>query len=151
MTDVYTHTVLELAADIPHVGRLATPDASAHKVSRICGSELTLDIHVDGEERITGLGLELQACALGQASASVFARGAMGATLAEIETARDELKAMLQTGGEPPTGRFEALAALQPAASYRQRHGSILLAFEAGVEALKSASVAGVSPDQPGP
>ncbi len=136
MTDVYTHTVLELAADIPHVGRLEVPDATSHKVSRICGSELTLDLCVDGQGRIAELGLELQACALGQASASVFARGAIGTSLAEIEAARDQLKAMLQEGAEPPTGRFEALAALQPAASYRQRHGSILLAFEAGVEAL---------------
>ncbi|MCP2678054.1 iron-sulfur cluster assembly scaffold protein [Maricaulaceae bacterium NA33B04] len=140
MSDPYSNGVLELAANIPHLGRLDAPDARVHKVSRICGSELTLDITVDDEGRISALGLELQACALGQASASAFARGALGARLEDVEAARDGLKAMLQEGGDPPTGRFEALAALQPAASYRQRHGSILLAFEAAVDALRTLS-----------
>jgi NifU-like protein involved in Fe-S cluster formation len=134
--------VLKLAADIPHIGRLAAPDATAHKVSRICGSELTLDVMLDEAGRIADLGLEVQACALGQASASVFAKNAIGATREEVVTGRDQLKAMLQAGGPAPTGRFSALEALQPAAAYRQRHGSILLAFEAGLEAFSQARAA---------
>ncbi len=140
MSDPYSNSVLELAADIPHLGRLAAPDATAHKVSRICGSELTLDIKVGLNGEISDLGLELQACALGQASASVFARGAIGASFNDIKLGRDQLKAMLQEEGPAPTGRFVDLAALQPASGYRQRHGSILLAFEAGLEALALAA-----------
>ena len=140
MSDPYSNTVLEFAADIPHIGRLSDPDATAHKVSRICGSELTLDIKVDEAGAVIDLGLDLQACALGQASASVFARHAVGATLADVASGRDQLKAMLQEGGRAPQGRFADLAALQPASSFRQRHGSILLAFEAGIEALESAT-----------
>jgi NifU-like protein involved in Fe-S cluster formation len=146
MSDPYSNRVLELAADIPHIGRLKAPDASAHKVSRICGSELTLDIKLDEAGRIADLGLEVQACALGQASASVFARGAIGARLDDLTQARDALKAMLQAGGPPPIGRFADLAVLQPAADYRQRHGSILLAFEAAVDALLQAN--GVQDDE---
>lgn len=142
MSDPYSNAVLELAADIPYIGRLEAPDASAHKVSRICGSELTLDLVLDGEGRIADLGLEVQACALGQASASVFARGAVGASRGEVEAARDQLKAMLQAGGPAPSGRFAALDALQPAAAYRQRHGSILLAFEAALDAMGRADAA---------
>ena len=111
MSDIYSNDLLELAADIPHIGRLSAPHGSAHKVSRICGSELTLDLKLD-EGRICELGLELQACALGQASASVFARSAIGADQDEIRAA---------------------------AADYRQRHGSILLAFDAAVEAFEAA------------
>lgn len=140
MSDPYSNTVLEFAADIPHIGRLSDPDATAHKVSRICGSELTLDVKVDKAGVITDLGLDLQACALGQASASIFARHAMGATLHDVEAGRDQLKAMLQKEASPPQGRFADLVALQPASSFRQRHGSILLAFEAGIEALESAT-----------
>lgn len=138
MTEMYATEVLQLAADIPHIGRLDAPDGSAHKVSRICGSELTLDLTLEAG-RIAALGLEVQACALGQASASVFARSAIGATADEVRAARDQLKAMLRDGGEAPQGRFEALKALAPAASYRQRHGSILLAFEAADAALTAA------------
>lgn len=139
MTDAYSNAVLQLAADIPHVGRLDAPDASVRRVSRICGSALTLDVKLDKDGRIADLGLELEACALGQASASVFAANAMGADAAEVEAGRDQLKAMLQDGAPPPAGRFAALSALEGARDYRQRHGSILLAFEAGVEAMERA------------
>jgi len=142
MSDPYSNTVLELAADIPRIGRLDAPDGTAHKVSRICGSELTLDIKTDQAGRISDLGLEVQACALGQASASVFARGAIGASLDEVKLARDQLKAMLREHGPAPTGRFADLAALKPAAGYRQRHGSMLLAFEAGCDALAKSGAA---------
>ena len=138
MSDIYSNDLLELAADIPHIGRLSAPHGSAHKVSRICGSELTLDLKLD-EGRISEIGLELQACALGQASASVFARSAIGADVDEIRAAREALRAMLKEGAPPPGGRFSALVALQPAAAYRQRHGSILLAFDAALEAFEAA------------
>ncbi len=139
MSDMYSTDILQLAADIPHIGRLSAPDATAYKASRICGSELTLDLRIS-EGRIIGLGLEFEACALGQASASVFARAALGASRQEIIDARNALRAMLQGAGAPPRGRFAALVALQPAASYRQRHGSILLAFEAAVTAFEMAA-----------
>ena len=139
MTDAYSNTVLQLAAAIPHLGRLNAPDASVRRVSRICGSALTLDLKLDEAGRIADLGLDIEACALGQASASVFAAGAIGADEGEIIAGRDALKAMLREGGPVPEGRFSALSALEGARDYRQRHGSILLAFEAGVEALEAA------------
>jgi len=138
MSEIYTNDLLELAADIPHIGRLPDPDGSASRVSRICGSELTLDLKV-ADGRIADLGLEVKACALGQASASVFARAALGADLEEIRVTREALRLMLKEGAPAPYGRFSALKALQPAASYRQRHGSIMLAFDAAEQAFEAA------------
>lgn len=139
--DPYSSGVLELAADIPHLGRLAEPEGSAHRVSRICGSELSVDVRMQ-DGRIAALGLQVSACALGQASASVFARAAIGAGRDEICQARDGLRAMLKEGAPPPVGRFVGLAALEGARDYPMRHGSVLLAFEAGLAALDQASVA---------
>ncbi|MCH8489766.1 MAG: iron-sulfur cluster assembly scaffold protein [Oceanicaulis sp.] len=138
--DPYTPDLIALAADIPHLGRLPAPHGSARKVSRICGSELDLDLCLD-DGRISAIGLEVRACALGQASASVCARAALGATLEDVREARRALKAMLQADAAPPTGRFAGLAVLEGARAYRQRHGSILLAFDAAVEAMEAASV----------
>ena len=137
-SDPYTTELLQLAADIPHLGRLEHPDGSAHRVSRICGSELTVDIGVK-DRRIAELGLEVNACALGQASASVFSRGAIGAELDELRVARDQLHAMLKQGARAPHGRFSGLATLEDAQAYPMRHGSVLLAFEAGLAALQDA------------
>ncbi|GGE42097.1 iron-sulfur cluster assembly scaffold protein [Marinicauda pacifica] len=131
----YSSDVLRLAADIPRIGRLADPDASAHRVARLCGSTLDLDLKVE-DGVVTDLGLEVQACALGQAAASVLACEGVGAGVGEVYEARDALKAMLKQDGPAPQGRFSALAALQPARDYPARHGSILLAFEAACEAL---------------
>ena len=131
----YSSDVLRLAADIPRIGRLADPDASAHRVARLCGSTLDLDLTVENGV-LTDLGLEVQACALGQAAASVLAREGVGAGVGEVYEARDALKAMLKADGPAPQGRFSALVALEPAKDYPARHGSILLAFEAACEAL---------------
>lgn len=138
--DPYTPDLIALAADIPHIGRLAAPHGSARKVSRICGSELDLDLCLE-DGRVSALGLEVRACALGQASASVFARAALGATPEEVLEAREGLKAMLQSHAAPPPGRFAGLAVLEGARAYRQRHGSILLVFDAAAEAMEAASV----------
>ncbi len=41
---IYNSALLELAADIPRLGRLAAPDASAKAHSPLCGSTVTIDL-----------------------------------------------------------------------------------------------------------
>ena len=137
--ELYHNRVLELAADIPHAERLSDPQGSSLKVSRVCGSTVAVDVNLDKEGRIVEIGVEPHACALGQAATSILARHAVGRSLAEIETARDALKAMLKEGAEPPQGEFWELRHLQPVRDYPPRHTSTMLAFEAAVEAMKEA------------
>jgi NifU-like protein involved in Fe-S cluster formation len=137
--DLYHPRVLELAADIPHIGRLDAPDGSSTRVSRVCGSVVTVDLVVrDGA--IAAIGVEPKACALGQASAAVLAQQALGATAEEVAAARDALFAMLKTGGKPPAGRFWELRHLEGVRDYPQRHASVMLAFDAAVDALAQAT-----------
>ena len=138
MTDaLYSSELLRLAAEIPHIGRLDRPSGSARRVSRLCGSVVEVDLRIE-RDRIDDIGLEVKACALGQASASVLGRHAIGASLDDIEQARDDLAAMLK-GGEAPKGRFADLSALEGTRAYPARHASIRLAFEAAVEAFHAA------------
>ena len=81
----------------------------------------------------------MKACALGQASASVVGGQIIGRTRAEIEAARDALKAMLSADGPTPPPPFEGLEVLRPAKDYKNRHMSILLALEATAEAMQQA------------
>ena len=46
LNDIYNTRILELAADIPRLGRLAAPDASAKAHSRLCGSTVTVDLRL---------------------------------------------------------------------------------------------------------
>ena len=147
--DIYHNRVLELAADIPHAELLPERPLApgerrgrAFRVSRICGSEMTVDVIVDGEgeaARITDIGLLPKACALGQASASVLAREAIGAHPDEVRDAHRAMRAMLKEDADPPAGRFWELRHLQGVRTFPQRHQSALLALDAAVAALDAA------------
>jgi NifU-like protein involved in Fe-S cluster formation len=138
MDELYHPRILELAADIPHLGRLAAPQGSATKVSRVCGSIVTVDVRLAGE-KIEAIGVEPRACALGQASAAILAREAVGASIDEVLAARNALHAMLKEGAAPPGGRFWELRHLEGVRGYPARHASTLLAFEAALEAIATA------------
>lgn len=138
---LYSAKILALAADIPHLDRLETPGATVKRRSPLCGSTVTVDVTMkDG--KITQFGQDVKACALGQASASVVGGAIIGATRAQVETARDQLKAMLKAGGPVPDAPFEGLEVLIPARDYKNRHASILLALEATLEAMDQAEQA---------
>lgn len=138
---LYSQKILALAASMPHAGRLAAADGTARKRSPLCGSTVTVDVTV-ADGRITGFGQDVKACALGQAAASVVGAAVIGRTRAEIEAARDQLRAMLKDGGPVPDAPFDGLEVLLPAREYRNRHASILLALEATAEAMAEAEKA---------
>jgi len=143
---LYSDTILALAANMPGAGRLATPDASAERVSKLCGSRVTVDLVIkDG--RVSDFAQDVQACALGQASAAVLGAHVIGASVAELQLARDQLSAMLKTGGPAPQGRFADLAVLEPVKHYPARHASTLLAFEAATAAACEADAKSPSAD----
>jgi len=135
MIKLYSGRILALAADMPNTTRLSAPDATAKKRSPLCGSTVTVDVQVkDGV--ITGFGQDVKACALGQAAASVVGSAVLGLTETEIQTGRDALHGMLTAGGPVPAAPFADLAVLEPAKDYKNRHASILLAFDATLAAL---------------
>jgi len=135
---LYSARILELAADIPHHGRLAAPDASVKRRAPLCGSTVTVDITC-AAGRITDYAAEVRACALGQAAASVVGAGIIGCDLAQVRAARDALREMLKSNGPTPPAPFEGLEVLRPARDYKNRHASILLTLEATLEAMEEA------------
>ncbi len=138
---LYSGRILELAADIPHAERLAAPMASAKRRSPLCGSTVTADVTLrDG--RVAEFGQEVKACALGQAAAAVLGANVIGRDRTAIARARDDLHAMLKEGGAAPAAPFDGLEVLLPARGYKNRHASIMLAFDATLEAIDEAAKA---------
>ncbi len=138
--DLYSAKILGAAANTPRAGRLAAPDGSSEKISKLCGSKIIVDVAMtDGA--VSDFAQDVKACALGQAAAAVLGAHIIGATEAEIVEGRDALYAMLKTGGPPPQGRFSDLAMLEPVKDYAPRHASTLLAFEAAVDAVRQAAL----------
>ena len=141
LSDLYSQKILDLAGNAPQPGRLADADASARKVSRVCGSVIEVDVVVrDGV--IADYGHEISACALGQTSAAVVAREIVGTPVAEFRQLREQMHAMLKENGAPPSGKWDDLRFLEPVREYRARHMSTLLVFDAVVEALEKAESA---------
>ncbi len=137
MIKLYSGRILALAADMPRTKRLENPTATAKKRAPLCGSTVTIDVIHDGMA-ITDYGQDVKACALGQAAAAVIGAQIVGLTLKQVQQGRDELFAMLKNDGPVPSAPFDGLAVLQPAKDYKNRHASILLAFDATLEALEA-------------
>jgi NifU-like protein involved in Fe-S cluster formation len=141
LVKLYSGRILALAADIPHLGRLAAPTGTARKRSPLCGSTITVDV-VMQDGRVVEFAQDVKACALGQASAAVLGAVVLGRSRAELEAARTALQAMLKDGAPVPTAPFDGYEVLLAARDYKNRHGSILLALEATCEAAALAEAA---------
>lgn len=137
--DLYSARILSLAAHLPRSGRLAAPNGSAEKVSKLCGSRAVVDVLVE-DGRVVDYAQEVKACALGQAVASIVGEHAIGASVEELESARDQLRDMLKSDGPEPSGRFADLKLLAPVKDYPARHASTLVAIEAAAEAARQAT-----------
>jgi len=135
INDVYNAKILELAGNIPRLGRLATPDATATAHSKLCGSTVTVDLKM-GDGEVSDFAHEVKACALGQASSSIMARHVIGSTPAELRALRETVRKMLKENGPPPAGKWADIAVLEPVRDYKARHASTLLTFDAVVSAL---------------
>jgi len=135
INDVYNAKILELAGNIPRLGRLKDPDASATAHSKLCGSTVTVDLKVDNGA-VSDFAHDVKACALGQASSSIMARHVIGAKPGELRDLRETVRKMLKENGAPPSGKWADIAVLEPVRDYKARHASTLLTFDAVVAAL---------------
>ena len=135
LNEVYNKRIIELAGNIPRIGRLSDPDASATAHSRLCGSTVTVDLKMSGDE-VTDFAHDVKACALGQASSSMMARNVIGAKADELRDLRETVRRMLKENGAPPGGRWADIAVLEPVRDYKARHASTLLTFDAVVDAI---------------
>lgn len=139
MDDLYSLDILSLSSSIAHLGALAAPGGTARRVSKLCGSWNEVDVELD-EKEVTAFAIRLEACALGQASASILSRNIIGASKTQIADARAQLFAMLKEGAFVRAGRFGELAALRSVKDYPARHIAVLLPFDTALAAIENAA-----------
>jgi NifU-like protein involved in Fe-S cluster formation len=136
LNEIYNKKILELAGNIPRIGRLPDPDATATAHSKLCGSTVTIDLKMDGDT-VTDFAHDVKACALGQASSSIMARCIVGTSAAELRKLREDMRRMLKENGAPPAAaRWADIAVLEPVRDYKTRHASTMLTFDAVVSAI---------------
>ncbi len=138
MISLYSKRILEFAANIPLTTPLNDFDGTALRRSPLCGSNLRVWVKLDGD-KVSEFSHDVKACALGQASASIFARSVIGLTRDKIALGRDQMFDMLTVDGPVPSPPFLDLEVLTPARAYKNRHASIMLCFEATLDAIEDA------------
>jgi NifU-like protein involved in Fe-S cluster formation len=135
LNDVYNSRILELAGNIPRLGRLAEAHGTATAHSKLCGSTVTVDLKMEGDI-VTDFSHVVKACALGQASSSIMARHVVGSKAEELRTLREHVRRMLKENGSPPEGKWADIAVLEPVRDYKARHASTMLTFDAVAAAI---------------
>ncbi len=135
LNDIYNKRIIELAGNIPRLGRLPDPHASATAHSKLCGSTVKIDLKMDGPV-VTDFAHDVKACALGQASSSIMASHVVGSTADELRELRETVRKMLKENGSPPQGKWADIALLEPVRDYKARHASTMLTFDAVVDAI---------------
>jgi NifU-like protein involved in Fe-S cluster formation len=137
LNDIYNKRIIELAGNIPRLGRLAAPDASATAHSKLCGSTVKIDLKMDGDV-VTDFAHDVKACALGQASSSIMASHVVGSTSGELRALRETVRKMLKENGAPPASddKWADIRLLEPVRDYKARHASTMLTFDAVVDAI---------------
>ncbi|EGP06846.1 putative iron-sulfur cluster assembly scaffold protein [Bradyrhizobiaceae bacterium SG-6C] len=147
LNDIYNQKIIELAGNIPRLGRLPDPDASATAHSKLCGSTVKIDLKMqDGV--VSDFAHDVKACALGQASSSIMARHVIGSNAAELRELRETVRRMLKENGAPPEGKWADVALLEPVRDYKARHASTMLTFDAVVDAIGQIEAKAAAPAQ---
>ena len=137
---LYTPQILALAVELANVPLHDGLPLRGEARSRSCGSTLVMGLALDQSGAVNEIGMQVTACAIGQAAAALFARQVAGRDAGQLAKDRDAMQAWLAGEGDRPGWPgFELLA---PARDYPARHGAILLPWNAALDALCKAEAA---------
>ena len=84
MMDLYREVILDHYQNPHHAGHLDHPDASYSDANTVCGDEITMELKVGPDGRITDVGFEGSGCAISQASASLLTDQIIGMHIDDV-------------------------------------------------------------------
>ena len=130
---LYTPEILRLALDAAAHPRLERPHITREGRAVPCGSTMALDLAFDDNGRVEAFGMVVNACAFGQASAGLMARGIAGKNADDLVAHYATMQEWLTTttAAAPDWPGMDALA---PARGATARHGAMLLPFRIAAE-----------------
>lgn len=134
---LYKREILRLAADAHGAGRLEAPHLHGSAHNPACGDKVEVDVTLAGD-RIVSLAHQTKACVLAQASAAILGRDAKGLSRADVLKLRAGIAAMLAEQADLPHPPFDAYAAFDGVAPFRNRHTCVLLPIDALLAAFET-------------
>lgn len=138
---LYSPALLGLATGLAQFPFDPDLPLKAEARSRTCGSSITLGLALGKDARITRIGMQVNACAIGQASAMLLASHASSADAQMITVTAEALEQWLAKDAALPA--WPGLDVLGPARDHPGRHGALLLPWKAACLALSSGATGG--------
>lgn len=133
--DLYQQALLELAKAAHGAGSLSSPDGESLRDSPLCGDRVRMQVALESG-RIKAIAHDVKGCLLCRAAASLVGLHGTGLDAAAADDLHKQVAATL-AGGDPPSD-WPELALFAPVRPHRNRHGCVLLPFEALSAALDS-------------
>ncbi len=131
--DLYQQALLDLAKAAHGAGALPSPDGSALRDSPLCGDRVRMQVTL-ADGRVSALAHDVKGCLLCQAAASLLGLHGAGLNPEEVQALRGQVAAAL-AGAAPPPG-WPELSLFEPVRPHRNRHGCVLLPFDALIAAI---------------
>jgi len=126
---LYTPRLLGLSAQLADFPLDDSFALRASARSRTCGSTIELGCDIADDSSVARIGMQVSACAVGQSSAAIMARSAVGRTPNALLAMEADIARWLETGeARPDWPEFDAL---DDARAYPARHDALLLGWKA--------------------
>jgi NifU-like protein involved in Fe-S cluster formation len=138
---LYSPAMLGLATELARFPMSGDLPLCFEARSRSCGSVITVGVALGCAQDIARIGMQVSACAIGQASAALLAQNAVGTSAVGIMQTTGQLERWL--AGEGPLPDWPGIVVLAPALAHPGRHGALLLPWTAASMALSSAVTPG--------
>jgi len=136
VNSLYTPQMLALSTELALYPWSNGFDHQAEERSSVCGSTIAIGLDTDSDGRITRLGLKVSACAVGQSSAAILAKGAKGSNTTTVQETAAAIASWLAGEGDlPEWPQLEVIVGARP---HPGRHGALLLPWEAAIKALSA-------------
>jgi nitrogen fixation protein NifU and related proteins len=144
LESMYQEIILDHYRNPLHKGLREPYDAEVHHVNPTCGDEVTVRVHLegeDGEARVADVSYDAMGCSISQAAASVMSDLIIGKSVKEAMIISDEFLVLMQSRGqaEPNEDVLEDASAFTGVSKYPARIKCALLAWMAWKDATARA------------
>ena len=139
--ELYQTIILDHYREKHHAGLREPFEAEVHHVNPSCGDELTLRVHLDGDD-IVDVSYEGVGCSISQASTSVMTDLVIGKVVGHSMGLYDDFLEMMQSKGViiPDEDRFEDAIAFVGVSKFPARVKCALLSWAALRDAVSQAT-----------
>jgi nitrogen fixation protein NifU and related proteins len=133
--EMYQAVIIEHARSPRNYRHLEAPTHHCDGRNPLCGDEVSLDLTIDADGRITDVGFQGQGCAISKASVSMMTAAIKGKTVTEARELFERFHALV-TGAPTDEKALGKLAAFKGVSAYPMRVKCATMGWHVMIEAL---------------